>query len=73
MKMFMLTLEGKSRDWYECLRSSSFLSLKDLEYVFYENYKEFNILLKKFKNIDESVEEEMIRAVKNIPQDIPEN
>ena len=36
----MLTLEGKSRDWYECLRSSSLFSLKDLEYVFYENYKE---------------------------------
>ena len=39
MKMFMLTLEEKARDWYEWLRSSSLFSLKDLEYVFYENYK----------------------------------
>ena len=34
---------------------------------------EFNILLKNFKKIDESVEEEMIQEIKNIPQDIPEN
>ena len=104
MKMFMLTLEGKARDWYECLRYSSFFSLRDLEYVFYANYEEnttslslgaiyydptqnitqhiidneealeemhpedlltaiheFNLLLKNFKNIDESVEEEMIQ------------
>ena len=116
MKMFMLTLEGKAMDWYECLRSSSLFSLKDLEYVFYENYKgnttslswgaiyydpsqnitkhiidndevleemhpedilisihEFNMLSKIFKNIDESVEENMIQAVKKIPQDTPEN
>ena len=99
----MLTLEGKAMDWYECLRSSSLFSLRDFEYVFYENYKErttslslgeiyydpsqnitqhiidneealeemhledlltaiheFNLLLKIFKKIDESVEEEMI-------------
>ena len=36
----MLTLEGKARDWYEWLKSDSLFSLKDLEYVFYENYKE---------------------------------
>ena len=35
----MLTLEGKARDWYEWLRSGSVFSLKDLEHVFYENYK----------------------------------
>ena len=100
IKIFMLTLEGEARDWYECLISSSLFSLKDLEYVFYENYKgnttslswgemhydpsqnitqhiidndedlekihpeylltaihEFNILLKNYKNIDESLEE----------------
>lgn len=116
MKIFMLTLEGKARDCYECLRSSSLFSLRDLEYVFYENYKEnttslslgaiyydpsqnitqhivdneealkemhhedlltsiheFNLLLKIFKNIDESVEEEMIQEIMDVPQDIPEN
>ena len=31
MKMFMLTLEGKARDWYEWLKSGSLFSLKDLE------------------------------------------
>ena len=38
MKIFMLTLEGKARDWYEWLKSSSLFYLKDLEYVFHENY-----------------------------------
>ena len=106
----MLTLEGKARDWYEWLKSGSLFSLKDLEYVFYENYKgnttslswgeihydpsqnitqhiidndedleeihpedllttihEFNILLKNYKNIDESVEEEINQEIKDIP------
>ena len=36
----MLTLEGKARDWYEWLRSGSLFSLRYLEYVFYEKYKE---------------------------------
>ena len=39
MKMFMLTLEGKARDWYEWLKSSSLFSLKDIEYLFYVKYK----------------------------------
>ena len=41
----MLTLEGKARDWYEWLRSGSFFSLKDLEHMFYENYKGNNTSL----------------------------
>ena len=39
MKMFMLTLEGKARDWYEWLKSGGFSSLRDLGHVFYEDYK----------------------------------
>ena len=34
---------------------------------------EFNILLKNYKNIDESLEEEKNQEIKDIPQDIPEN
>ena len=40
MKMFMLTLEGKERDWYEWLESRSLFSLKYMHGVFYEEYKE---------------------------------
>ena len=39
MKMFMLTLEGNTRDWYEWLEPKSLFSLKDMHQVFYENYK----------------------------------
>ena len=34
---------------------------------------EFNILLKNYKNIDESLEEENKQEIMDIPQDIPEN
>ena len=34
---------------------------------------EFNNLLKNYKNIDESVEEEIIQEIKDVPQDILEN
>ena len=40
MKIFMLTLEGKARDWYEWLRTGSFFSLRDLHMTFYDHYKE---------------------------------
>ena len=39
MKMFMETLEGKVREWYEVLNPGSLFSLKDFHKVFYENYK----------------------------------
>ena len=40
MKMFMLTLEGKARGWYEWLRTGSLFSLRDLHMKFYDHYKE---------------------------------
>ena len=40
MKMLMLTLEGKSRDWYEWLRTGNLFSLRDLHMIFYDHYKE---------------------------------
>ena len=40
MKMFMATLEGNARNWYEWLEPTSLFSLKDTHQVFYENYKE---------------------------------
>ena len=39
MKMFMGTLEGKTREWSEGLDPSSFFSLNDFHKVFYEHYK----------------------------------
>ena len=40
MKMFMVTLEGKAREWYEGLNSFSLFSLKDFHKVFYGHYKD---------------------------------
>lgn len=40
MKMFMATLEGKARSWYEGLSFASLYSLKDFHLVFFEKYKE---------------------------------
>ena len=39
MKIFMLTLEGKSREWYEGLKPGSLFSLKDIHKEFCEHYK----------------------------------
>jgi hypothetical protein len=41
MKMFMETLEDKSRSWYEGLPSTGLCSLNDFHTVFYEHFKEF--------------------------------
>ena len=38
MKMFMGTLEGKARNWYEWLEPSILFSLKDFHKVFYKHY-----------------------------------
>jgi hypothetical protein len=40
MKMFMATLEGKEKQWYENLPSASLYSLKDFHTTFFEKYKE---------------------------------
>jgi len=40
MKMFMATLEGKERSWYEKLPPTSIYSLKDFHIVFFEHFKE---------------------------------
>jgi hypothetical protein len=39
MKMFMASLEGKTRSWYEKLSPSSLYSLKYFHSVFFERYK----------------------------------
>jgi hypothetical protein len=41
MKMFMETLEGKARKWYEGLNLGRLFSLKDFHIAFYEHYKEY--------------------------------
>ena len=40
MKMFMATLEGDARSWYEGLPSESLCSLTDFHIVFHEHYKD---------------------------------
>lgn len=42
MKMFMATLEGKARSWYEQLPTASFCFLNHFHTVFFENFKESN-------------------------------
>ena len=39
-KMFMVTLEGEARSWYERLRLASLYSLEYFYSVFWKNYKE---------------------------------
>ena len=39
MKMFMATLEGDSRSWYEGLPSQSLFSLANIHTIFHEHYK----------------------------------
>ena len=39
MKMFMATLEGDARSWYEGLPSKSLFTLTDFHTVFHEHYK----------------------------------
>lgn len=39
MNMFMASLEGKSRSWYEKLSPGSLYSLKDFHSAFFERYK----------------------------------
>ena len=40
MKMLMITLEEKSRFWYESLPPNCIYSLKDFHLVFFEKYRE---------------------------------
>ena len=40
MKMFMVSLEGKARAWYEMLPPAILYSLEDFHAVFYKHYRE---------------------------------
>jgi hypothetical protein len=40
MKIFMATLEGEARSWYESLPPACIYSLKDFHSMFFERYKE---------------------------------
>ena len=65
MKIFMATLEGKSREWYEALKPASLFSLKYFHKVFYEHYKEdFPYLSLAEKFCDQA--EDLIHYLKNI-------
>ena len=40
MKIFMVSLEGNARSWYEGLPSGSLYSLRDFHIVFHEHFKD---------------------------------
>ena len=68
MKMFMVTLEGKAREWYEGLNPRSLFSLKDFHKVFYEHYKENYPSLSLAENCcDQS--KDLIQYLVNIDED----
>jgi hypothetical protein len=56
MKMFMASLEGKARTWYEKLPSASICSLKDFHTIFFANYRESYPLLLLVENCCEHFE-----------------
>ena len=69
MKMFMVTLEGKAREWYEGLDPGTLFSLKDFHKVFYENYKENCLSLSLVENFcDQS--EDLIQYLVKIDEDL---
>ena len=45
MKMFMATLEGKARSWYEGLPEGNLCSLKYFHRMFSKNYVKYNLSL----------------------------
>ena len=56
MKMFMATLEGKSRSWYEGLMPCSLFSLKEFHTTFFEFYGKYHHSFLLFKDCCESCE-----------------
>jgi hypothetical protein len=56
MNMFMASLEGKERSWYENLPAASICSLKDFHTVFFEHFKESCPLLLLVENCCEHFE-----------------
>ena len=56
MKMFMATLEGKARSWYEGLKPCSLFSLKEFHTTFFEFYGKYNHSFLLFEDFCESYE-----------------
>ena len=68
MKLFMETLEGKAREWYEAIKPASLFSLKDFHKVFYEHYKEYFPSVSLAENCCDQAED-IIHYLKNIDED----
>lgn len=68
MKIFMATLEGQAREWYEALKPASLFSLKNFHKVFYEHYKEDFPSLSLAENFCDQAED-LIHYLKNIDED----
>lgn len=69
VKMFMLTLEGKSREWYEGLNLGSLFYLKEFHKVFYEHYKENYPYLSLVENFCDQYKD-LIQYLVNIDEDL---
>jgi hypothetical protein len=65
MKMFMATLEGKARLWYEGLKPGSLYSLKDLHITLFKHYGESNPSPLVFEDCCEFCEH-FIKYLKNV-------
>ena len=65
MKMFMVTLEGKARSWYEILPVASLYSLEYFHSTFYENYKESHLSLSLFENCFQVVFENLMQHMED--------
>ena len=69
MEMFMATLEGKAREWYEWLEPGILFSLKDFHKVFYKQYIGYCPSLSLAENCcDQS--EDLIQHLVNIDEDL---
>ena len=69
MKMFMATLEGKAREWYEGLDLGTLFSLKDFHKVLYGNYKKYCPSLSLAENCCEQ-SKDLIQYLVNIDEDL---
>ena len=68
MRLFIATLEGQVREWYEALKPTSLFSLKYFHKVFYEHYKENFPSLSLAENCYDQAED-LIHYLKNIDED----
>jgi len=74
MKMFMATLEEKTRTWYEKLPHASIYSLQDFYAVFCENYKSNHPSLALVESVSTNIEDLcQLMSIDVYDEDVMEN